>query len=99
MDWIGLLTGIASIFAALIKIWMDNAPERAKEAANATIQNGRNDVLEGNVAMVNITLDGLLSSVSLPTTGATSDSATGQHSDENIATDIGDLLGAKVVLR
>lgn len=60
MDWIGLLSGLVGIAGTLIKIWLDNRPERLEEAAHAKLQQGRTDIESGNADAVRNRLDRLL---------------------------------------
>jgi hypothetical protein len=83
----------------LLQSWLANAPERKVEAANEATQADRNAIDAGNAVVLNGTLDGLLSDVSVSPEGTTADSATGQHSGSDTAQQISDVLGAEVVLR
>ena len=86
MDWIGLLSGLAAIAAALIKIWMDNAPERLKAAEDAKTQQGRTDIVVGDVGALESRIDGVLAGEA-----GTADSATGVESAEDVERRIGQL--------
>jgi type II secretory pathway pseudopilin PulG len=86
------ITVIGSVLLVLLKSWQDASPERKKEAQNADTQALRNAIASSDIPAVNNVLNGLLSDVSLPTTGTASDSSERQHSDESIAQRINDVL-------
>ena len=93
-----MLVSILSILAYLVPFildaWQASSPERAKEAANAAIQNGRNDVYKGDVAMVDIRIDRLLHDVSVPEQTAVTDSTARQYSDPRTAERLFNLLNS-----
>jgi hypothetical protein len=74
-----IITAVLTIGAALIKWWAGKAPERAADA----IQQGRQDVVDGNSDAVSARIDGMLQ--------GSSDSATGEPSEEDIQRRIGQL--------
>jgi hypothetical protein len=75
-----IITAVLTIGAALIKWWAGKAPERAADA----IQQGRRDLVDGNVDNVQRRIDGLLQ--------GSSDSATGEPSEEDITRRLQDRL-------
>jgi len=54
------VTAVFTVIAALLQIWAENSPQRAKEKRDAEIQQGRTDIANGNVAAVNQRLDRVL---------------------------------------
>ena len=95
MEWGPIITGVLSIFALLLKQYMDGAPKRQEEARNALVEKGREDIADGNTIAVNARADELLSGGSLPTEGnPAADSAGGQHSDESEAERFQKLLNS-----
>lgn len=100
MDWVGLLSGLLALAGALLKVWLDNSPARLKEKQDAERQKVRSAIAAGAVTVLNSELDQLLPAGSMPTEGSTdAGSPAGQHSGSDTATEIGNILGAKVVLR
>ncbi len=77
MEWGPIITGALSIIGLLLKAWFDGAPKRKTEAADAAIQQGRKDIVDGNVDAVSERLDRLLSVDQLP-----GDSAAGKPDSE-----------------
>lgn len=53
------LTVLILLIAALFKFWMDRAPERKEKAENEKLQQGRQDIADGNVAAVSERIDSL----------------------------------------
>lgn len=99
MEWGAAVTAIITLIIALMKWWQSRQPERDQENRYDAIQQGRNDIANGDVDAVNGRIDRLLSDVSLPTTGTASDGSGQQHGADSTAEGISDLLGTKIVLR
>ena len=53
------LSVLIPLIAALFKFWLDRAPERKEKAENEKIQQGRQDIADGNVAAVSERIDSL----------------------------------------
>ena len=99
MGWEAAITAVFAFLLFVGDQWASNQPERKKEADDAETQKIRAAIATGNAVVLDTELDGLLSDVSLPTAGTTSDSSGQQHSADSTAEGISDLLGTKIVLR
>jgi hypothetical protein len=97
--WVSILSIAAYLIPFILDAWLERSPERKKEAEDVERQKIRAAIAAGDVNTINKYADRLLSDVSLPTKGTTSDSAGQQHSADSTAQGISDLLGTKVVLR
>ena len=97
--WVSILSILAYLVPFLLDAWQASSPERKKEAEDAERQKIRNAIAKANAVVLDSELNGLLSDVSLPTTGTAADSAGQQHSADSTAEGISDLLGTKIVSR
>ena len=61
MEWGAVIAGLVTLAGLLLKAWLTGAPERKKEADNATTQQGRADIVSGNVADIEQRVDRVLS--------------------------------------
>ena len=57
MEWGAVIAGLVTLVGLLLKAWLTGAPERKKEADNATTQQGRADIVNGNVDAVSQRID------------------------------------------
>jgi len=60
MEWGSIIAGILSILGLLLKWWLDSNPRRMEEARNDEIEQGRRDLVDGDVAAVEQRIDRLL---------------------------------------
>jgi len=59
MEWGAVIAGLVTIAGLLVKAWLASSPQRAKEASDDKVQQGRNDIVDGNVGAVSQRIDGL----------------------------------------
>lgn len=60
MEWGPLIVSILSLVGVLVKIWADKTPEREQEKRDEHIDQGRQDIVDGNVDAVSKRVDDLL---------------------------------------
>ena len=60
MEWAAVIASVLGIILVALKQWAANSPAREKEAANEKIQQGRQDIVSGNVDAMQQRIDGLL---------------------------------------
>lgn len=85
MEWGAAVTAIITLIIALMKWWQSRQPERDQENRYDAIQQGRNDIANGDVDAVNGRIDQLLSQQS--------DDSTGQRSTPVTAERINTVVG------
>lgn len=83
---IALITAALGVIAILLEMWVQNNPQRKKEAEDAAILQGRADIVSGNVGAVESRVDGLLAGET-----GTADSAVGLESAEDVERRISQL--------
>lgn len=49
MEWAAVIASVLGIILVALKQWAANSPAREKEAADEKIQQGRQDIVSGNV--------------------------------------------------
>lgn len=84
MEWGAAVTAIITLVIALMKWWQSRQPERDQENQDATIQQGRKDIAEGNSAAVSDRIDRLL-----PESSNTSGQSSSKITAERINTVVG----------
>lgn len=93
-EWGTAIAALLTLIGWGLNQWLVGAPARKKEAEDEAIQQGRADISGGNVAGVNSRLNGLLPFGDMPTTGASTNSTERQHSDEDTAKRINNVLNS-----
>ena len=79
MEWGAAVTAIITLIIALMKWWQSRQPERDQENRYDVIQQGRNDIANGDVDAVNGRIDQLLSQQSDDSTGQRSTPVTAER--------------------
>lgn len=60
MEWAAVVASVLGIILVALKQWAANSPAREKEAADEKIQQGRQDIQNGNIDVIEQRIDGLL---------------------------------------
>ena len=89
MEWGPILAGVLAIAGILLKIYVAKKPARDERKRKDVIQEGRQDIVDGNVGAVESRIDGLLDEAG----GSNAGSAGGESHGgaDNIAGRLADL--------
>ena len=88
---LAIIAALLPMVLELLRTWIDNAPKRKQEDLHEEVQQGRQDIANGNVDNVNILIDRVLS-VSTET-----DSASGQYNTSNLLRRTQAVTGADIL--
>ena len=93
---VALVTTALSILAIVLEMIVQyrQDPQRAKDAQNEAIQQGRLDIANGDVAAVNGRIDRVLS---VPEQTGSTDSASGQHDSGDLLRRTQSITGANIL--